>query len=48
MRKDGKGIVYNMLRQAAVNFPHARIYVTTEDRMNYCDMIFKKETGKDR
>lgn len=48
MRKDGKGIVYNMLRQAAVNYPHARIYITTEDRMNYCDMIFKKETGKDR
>lgn len=48
MRKDGKGIVYNMLRQAAENYPHARIYVTTEDRMNYCDMVFKKETGKDR
>lgn len=48
MRKDGKGIVYNMLRQASENYPHARIYVTTEDRMNYCDMVFKKETGKDR
>ncbi|MEQ2196373.1 hypothetical protein XENOCAPTIV_022379, partial [Xenoophorus captivus] len=35
MRKDGKGIVYNMLRQASQNYPHARIYVTTEDRMNY-------------
>ncbi|XP_043989610.1 alpha-N-acetylgalactosaminide alpha-2,6-sialyltransferase 3 isoform X3 [Gambusia affinis] len=48
MRKDGKGIVYNMLRQASENYPHARIYATTEDRMNYCDMVFKKETGKDR
>ncbi|XP_061596716.1 alpha-N-acetylgalactosaminide alpha-2,6-sialyltransferase 3-like [Cololabis saira] len=48
MRKDGKGIVYNMLRQASENYPHARIYVTTEDRINYCDMVFKKETGKDR
>ncbi|XP_061834903.1 alpha-N-acetylgalactosaminide alpha-2,6-sialyltransferase 3 [Nerophis lumbriciformis] len=48
MRKDGKGVVYNMLRQAADSYPHARIYVTTEDRMNYCDMVFKKETGKDR
>ncbi|XP_043989609.1 alpha-N-acetylgalactosaminide alpha-2,6-sialyltransferase 3 isoform X2 [Gambusia affinis] len=47
MRKDGKGIVYNMLRQASENYPHARIYATTEDRMNYCDMVFKKETGKD-
>ncbi|KAL2097827.1 hypothetical protein ACEWY4_007034 [Coilia grayii] len=48
MRKDGKGIVYNMLKQAAENYPQARIYVTTEERMNYCDMVFKKETGKDR
>ncbi len=48
MRQDGKGIVYNMLRQAVESYPHARIYVTTEDRMNYCDTVFKKETGKDR
>uniref|UniRef100_A0A8C2DG98 alpha-N-acetylneuraminyl-2,3-beta-galactosyl-1,3-N-acetylgalactosaminide6-alpha-sialyltransferase n=1 Tax=Cyprinus carpio TaxID=7962 RepID=A0A8C2DG98_CYPCA len=48
MRQDGKGIVYNMLRQAVENYPHVRIYVTTEDRMNYCDTVFKKETGKDR
>lgn len=48
MRKDGKGIVYNMLKQAAENYPQARIYVTTEERMNYCDTVFKKETGKDR
>lgn len=48
MRTDGKGVVYNMLRQAADDYPRARIYVTTEDRMNYCDTVFKKETGKDR
>ncbi|XDV26830.1 hypothetical protein PO909_030460 [Leuciscus waleckii] len=48
MRQDGKGIVYNMLRQAVENYPQARIYVTTEERMNYCDTVFKKETGKDR
>ncbi|KAK0145317.1 Alpha-N-acetylgalactosaminide alpha-2,6-sialyltransferase 3 [Merluccius polli] len=48
MRRDGKGVVYNMLRQAADRYPQARIYVTTEERMNYCDMVFKKETGKDR
>ncbi|XP_070989623.1 alpha-N-acetylgalactosaminide alpha-2,6-sialyltransferase 3 isoform X1 [Oncorhynchus clarkii lewisi] len=48
MRKDGKGIVYNMLRQAVEKYPQARIYLTTEERMNYCDMVFKKETGKDR
>lgn len=46
MRSDGKGVVYNMLRQAADSYPH--IYATTDDRMNYCDMVFKKETGKDR
>ncbi|KAJ0012059.1 hypothetical protein NQD34_013034 [Periophthalmus magnuspinnatus] len=48
MRKDGNGIVYNMLKRAAENYPQAQIYVTTEERMNYCDMVFKKETGKDR
>ncbi|XP_052468870.1 alpha-N-acetylgalactosaminide alpha-2,6-sialyltransferase 3 [Carassius gibelio] len=48
MRQDGKGIVYNMLRQTVENYPHARIYITTEDRMNYCDTVFKQETGKDR
>ncbi|KAM9322323.1 alpha-N-acetylgalactosaminide alpha-2,6-sialyltransferase 3 [Pholidichthys leucotaenia] len=48
MRKDGKGVVYNMLRKASEKYPHAHIYATTEDRMNYCDTVFKKETGKDR
>lgn len=48
MRQDGKGIVYNMLKQVVENYPNARIYVTTEERMNYCDTVFKKETGKDR
>ncbi|XP_043860583.1 alpha-N-acetylgalactosaminide alpha-2,6-sialyltransferase 3 isoform X3 [Dromiciops gliroides] len=48
MRKDGNGIVYNMLRKAADIYPGAQIYVTTEKRMSYCDGVFKKETGKDR
>ncbi|XP_030219635.1 alpha-N-acetylgalactosaminide alpha-2,6-sialyltransferase 3 [Gadus morhua] len=48
MRRDGRGVVYNMLRQAAERYPQARIYVTTEERMNHCDTVFKKETGKDR
>ncbi|XP_068958320.1 alpha-N-acetylgalactosaminide alpha-2,6-sialyltransferase 3 [Petaurus breviceps papuanus] len=48
MRKDGNGIVYNMLRRAAEIYPGAQIYVTTEKRMGYCDGVFKKETGKDR
>ncbi|KAK6484621.1 alpha-N-acetylgalactosaminide alpha-2,6-sialyltransferase 3-like [Huso huso] len=48
MRQDGKGIVYNMLRQVIENYPQAKIFVTTEERMNYCDKVFKEETGKDR
>ncbi|KAL8178442.1 UNVERIFIED_CONTAM: Alpha-N-acetylgalactosaminide alpha-2,6-sialyltransferase 3 [Gekko kuhli] len=48
MRKDGNGIVYNMLKKTVDNYPGAKIYVTTEKRMSYCDEVFKKETGKDR
>ncbi|XP_015725843.1 alpha-N-acetylgalactosaminide alpha-2,6-sialyltransferase 3 isoform X1 [Coturnix japonica] len=48
MRKDGNGIVYNMLKKAVDSYPTAKIYVTTEKRMSYCDAVFKKETGKDR
>ncbi|XP_032216773.1 alpha-N-acetylgalactosaminide alpha-2,6-sialyltransferase 3 isoform X2 [Mustela erminea] len=48
MRKDGNGIVYNMLKKTVDIYPNAQIYVTTEKRMSYCDGIFKKETGKDR
>eukprot|EP00061_Rhincodon_typus_P006003 g26176.t1 len=47
MRRDGKGATYNELRQMARNYPHAKIYVTTEERMNYCDKVFQRETGKD-
>ncbi|XP_066857751.1 alpha-N-acetylgalactosaminide alpha-2,6-sialyltransferase 3 isoform X3 [Anser cygnoides] len=48
MRKDGNGIVYNMLKKTVDSYPAAKIYVTTEKRMSYCDAVFKKETGKDR
>ncbi|RMC08557.1 hypothetical protein DUI87_14804 [Hirundo rustica rustica] len=48
MRRDGNGIVYNMLKKTVDSYPTAKIYVTTEKRMSYCDAIFKKETGKDR
>ncbi|XP_058394300.1 alpha-N-acetylgalactosaminide alpha-2,6-sialyltransferase 3 isoform X3 [Diceros bicornis minor] len=47
MRKDGNGIVYNMLKKTVDVYPNAQIYVTTEKRMSHCDGIFKKETGKD-
>lgn len=48
MRQDGKGIVYNMLRRTVENYSSAKVYITTEMRMNYCDTVFKKETGRDR
>ncbi|XP_071983059.1 alpha-N-acetylgalactosaminide alpha-2,6-sialyltransferase 3 isoform X4 [Engystomops pustulosus] len=48
MRQDGKGIVYNMLRRTVENYNSANVYITTETRMNYCDSVFKKETGRDR
>ncbi|NXY42815.1 SIA7C sialyltransferase, partial [Ceuthmochares aereus] len=48
MRKDGNGIVYNMLKKTVDSYPAAKIYVTTEKRMSYCDAVFKMETGKDR
>eukprot|EP00061_Rhincodon_typus_P001479 g14910.t1 len=47
MRRDGKGMVYNMLRTVQNRFPSAKLYTVTEEQMRYCDMAFKKETGKD-
>ncbi|KAM4642190.1 alpha-N-acetylgalactosaminide alpha-2,6-sialyltransferase 3 [Discoglossus pictus] len=47
MRSDGKGVVYNMLKKTSKNYS-AKIYITTQTRMNYCDSTFKLETGKDR
>ncbi|XP_066480681.1 alpha-N-acetylgalactosaminide alpha-2,6-sialyltransferase 3 [Tiliqua scincoides] len=48
MRKDGNGFVYNLLKKTVESYSEAQIYVTTEERMNYCDDVFKEETGKDR
>ncbi|XP_078387672.1 alpha-N-acetylgalactosaminide alpha-2,6-sialyltransferase 3-like [Cetorhinus maximus] len=48
MRRDGKGLVYNMLRTVQNRFPSAKLYTLTEEQMRYCDGAFKKETGKDR
>ncbi|XP_031231766.1 alpha-N-acetylgalactosaminide alpha-2,6-sialyltransferase 3 isoform X3 [Mastomys coucha] len=47
MRKDGNGIVYNMLKKTVDAYPNAQIYVTTEQQMTHCDRVFKDETGKD-
>lgn len=48
MRRDGKGIIYNMLRTVHSHFPTAKIYTLTEEQMRLCDIAFKRETGKDR
>ncbi|XP_067876930.1 alpha-N-acetylgalactosaminide alpha-2,6-sialyltransferase 3-like isoform X1 [Heterodontus francisci] len=48
MRRDGKGVVYNILRTVQNHFPSARLYILTEEQMRYCDIAFKRETGKDR
>ncbi|XP_062920789.1 alpha-N-acetylgalactosaminide alpha-2,6-sialyltransferase 3 isoform X3 [Mobula hypostoma] len=48
MRQDGQGPTYNELQKLARKFPHAKIYMTTQERMKYCDRIFEQETGKDR
>ncbi|XP_072346965.1 alpha-N-acetylgalactosaminide alpha-2,6-sialyltransferase 3-like isoform X2 [Scyliorhinus torazame] len=47
MRRDGKGLVYNMLRSVQNRFPTAKLYTLTEEQMRYCDSAFKKATGKD-
>ncbi|XP_059839797.1 alpha-N-acetylgalactosaminide alpha-2,6-sialyltransferase 3 isoform X2 [Hypanus sabinus] len=47
MRQDGQGPTYNELQKLARKYPHAKIYMTTQERMKYCDNIFKQETGRD-
>ncbi|KAM8930150.1 alpha-N-acetylgalactosaminide alpha-2,6-sialyltransferase 3 [Pelodytes ibericus] len=48
MREDGKGIVYNMLKKTVEAYSNTKIYITTKKRMDYCDSVFKEETGRDR
>lgn len=48
MRQDGKGRTFNALQKAAKKFPHAKIYMLTREKVQYCDGLFQNETGKNR
>ncbi|XP_005993326.1 alpha-N-acetyl-neuraminyl-2,3-beta-galactosyl-1,3-N-acetyl-galactosaminide alpha-2,6-sialyltransferase isoform X2 [Latimeria chalumnae] len=43
-----EGQTFKALLKAAQVFPDAEIYILTPDKMDYCDSIFQKETGKNR
>lgn len=45
MRRDGKGLIYNNLRQV---LPKLKVYIISWQKMLQFDDLFKKETGKDR
>ncbi|XP_029025285.1 alpha-N-acetyl-neuraminyl-2,3-beta-galactosyl-1,3-N-acetyl-galactosaminide alpha-2,6-sialyltransferase [Betta splendens] len=48
MRQDGKGPIFNILLRVAKKYPNARIYTVTREKIQYCDNVFQKETGKNR
>lgn len=48
MRQDGKGRVFNMLLKVARRYPAAGMYAVTKEKIQYCDHVFEKETGKNR
>lgn len=48
MRRDGKGHVYNNLRQLKQVLPRLKVYTVTRFKMLKLDELFKKETGIDR
>ncbi|XP_061656736.1 alpha-N-acetyl-neuraminyl-2,3-beta-galactosyl-1,3-N-acetyl-galactosaminide alpha-2,6-sialyltransferase isoform X2 [Syngnathoides biaculeatus] len=48
MRTDGKGAVFDALRGIAREYPGARLYAMTRERVQYCDDVFQNETGKNR
>lgn len=48
MRRDGKGHVFNSLRQLKRMMPKLQIYVISRIQMLKIDELFKKETGIDR
>ncbi|XP_077398792.1 alpha-N-acetyl-neuraminyl-2,3-beta-galactosyl-1,3-N-acetyl-galactosaminide alpha-2,6-sialyltransferase [Vanacampus margaritifer] len=48
MRTDGKGAVFNALRKMAGQYPSARLYAMTPERVRLCDDVFQNETGKNR
>ncbi|XP_019727760.1 alpha-N-acetyl-neuraminyl-2,3-beta-galactosyl-1,3-N-acetyl-galactosaminide alpha-2,6-sialyltransferase isoform X1 [Hippocampus comes] len=48
MRMDGKGTVFNALQRIAAQYPGAKLYAMTPERVQLCDDIFQNETGKNR
>uniref|UniRef100_A0A8C6TRX8 Alpha-N-acetylgalactosaminide alpha-2,6-sialyltransferase 6 n=1 Tax=Neogobius melanostomus TaxID=47308 RepID=A0A8C6TRX8_9GOBI len=48
MRRDGKGHVFNSLRQLKQVMPKLQIYIISRIQMLKFDELFKKETGLDR
>ncbi|XP_023663590.1 alpha-N-acetyl-neuraminyl-2,3-beta-galactosyl-1,3-N-acetyl-galactosaminide alpha-2,6-sialyltransferase [Paramormyrops kingsleyae] len=48
MRQDGKGRIFNALWRVATKYPNVKLYVMTRQKIQYCDSIFQKETGKNR
>lgn len=48
MRRDGKGRVFNALLRIAERYPNAQMFSLTKERVQYCDKMFRRETGKDR
>ncbi|XP_030004333.1 alpha-N-acetylgalactosaminide alpha-2,6-sialyltransferase 3-like isoform X2 [Sphaeramia orbicularis] len=48
MRQDGKGRIFNSLLKVAKKYPNVRIYAVTREKVQYCDLVFQNETGKNR
>lgn len=48
MRRDGKGRVFNALLRTARKYPNVQMFAVTRERIQYCDKMFQRETGKDR
>lgn len=48
MRQDGKGRIFNALLKIANKYPKVRIYAVTREKIEYCDIMFQNETGKNR
>lgn len=48
MRRDGKGRVFNALLKVAKKYPNVQMFAVTKERIQYCDKVFQRETGKDR
>lgn len=48
MRQDGNGRIFNVLLKIAKKYPKVRIYAVTREKIEYCDIVFQNETGKNR